>query len=948
MNGAVEFRMGTWNVRSLLEAGKLHNAVKEMKRLNLDILGISEHRWPGTGSCSCGDARMYYSGPSKSGRNGVAIIVRNGFKEAVENVTAYSDRVMLMQIKGKTQKINIVQAYAPTADKEDVEIEDFYNQLQEVIKPLKKHDMNVVMGDLNAKVGSEEVPGVTGAFGLGNRNERGEALIQFCKENEFVVKNTYYKMSPRRLYTWRSPQDTVNNPVRNQIDYILINKRFQNSITRTAAYPGADIGSDHNPVIANCLVKFKTTRKKKINKKIDIEKLRDDKLIQKLKSKCSGLIKTEEIEANGIEAAWSNIKNGAMKAAQETLGKTERRKCKPWMTDEILDLMEDRRLAKIGGDNTKYKEIQRNVRRKVKEAKLNWVTEQCEEAEELIKIHDSFNFHKKIKEITGTYRRSGIMPTLRKGDGSVILEQEDIKTTWKEYAENLFIDTRSDPPDADAVEMTGPPILESEVEYALKRMKNRKAPGADELPAELLKCIDVKVLTKLFNKIYNSGSIPSEWLMSTFVPIPKKPNAKTCTDFRLISLMSHALKTLLRILHMRICKKCEAVSGDTQFGFRQGLGTREALFAMKILMQQCYDHQQEIFICFLDYEKAFDTVQHEPLVQILRQTGLDDKDIRIIQNLYWHQEAEVRVGGDQKTESFRVMRGVRQGCVLSPLLFNMYLEKVFSIAMEGEEIGIPVNGKRISNLRYADDSAIITESMADMQRIVEKISNTGQEYGVRINVGKTKLMFVGRGQAALNDNLIINQETVEKVTRFKYLGSTINAELDDDEEIKIRCGIARTTFRKMEKALLHRSFPLDIRLRVVKCYIWSVLLYGVETWSLKVRSMNRLEAFEMWTLRRMLRIPWTDRISNAEVLERAETDRELLRNVKRRKTGYLGHFLRGDKYEILRLLLCGRIDGKRPRGRKKLSWLRNIRQWSGVMDIGEIFRRARENKLKIE
>lgn len=111
--------------------------------------------------------------------------------------------------------------------------------------------------------------------------------------------------------------------------YILIKKRFQNLLTRTATYPDADIGSDQNPVIANCLVKFKTTRRKKINTRIDIEKLKNDKSLQKLKRKCNELIKIGEIERGGIESAWSNIKNGAIKAAQETLRKPEKRKCKP-------------------------------------------------------------------------------------------------------------------------------------------------------------------------------------------------------------------------------------------------------------------------------------------------------------------------------------------------------------------------------------------------------------------------------------------------------------------------------------------------------------------------------------------------------------------------------------------------------------------------------------------
>ena len=188
---------------------------------------------------------------------------------------------LILRDRAKTNQISSATIYQipccfyklpPTADKDNIEVKYFYDQLLNVIKPSKNHDMNVILGDFNAKVGSAKVPSVAGPFGLGRKNKSGELLIQFCKENKFVIKDTCYKMSPQRLCTWKSPQDTATNPVRNQIDYkILMNKRFQNSITRTAAYPGAD----HNPVIAKCLIKFKTTRKAIVNRRINIKQLKD-------------------------------------------------------------------------------------------------------------------------------------------------------------------------------------------------------------------------------------------------------------------------------------------------------------------------------------------------------------------------------------------------------------------------------------------------------------------------------------------------------------------------------------------------------------------------------------------------------------------------------------------------------------------------------------------------
>nr|CAH7723606.1 unnamed protein product [Callosobruchus chinensis] len=130
---------------------------------------------------------------------------------------------------------------------------------------------------------------------------------------------------------------------------------------------------------------------------------------------------------------------------------------------------------------------------------------------------------------------------------------------------------------------------------------------------------------------------------------------------------------------------------------------------------------------------------------------------------------------------------------------------------------------------------------------------------------------------------------------------------------------------------------------MVKCYVWSVLLYGAEAWTLKAAAINRIEAFEMRTLRRMLKVSWTEHVRNDYVLRMAGLeDRELFEHIKKRKISYLGHIIRGKRYEFQRLILQGKIEGKRRGiGRKTLSWLRNIRQWTRISDLQSIQEAAR-------
>ncbi|KAL0838470.1 hypothetical protein ABMA28_016600 [Loxostege sticticalis] len=131
---------------------------------------------------------------------------------------------------------------------------------------------------------------------------------------------------------------------------------------------------------------------------------------------------------------------------------------------------------------------------------------------------------------------------------------------------------------------------------------------------------------------------------------------------------------------------------------------------------------------------------------------------------------------------------------------------------------------------------------------------------------------------------------------------------------------------------------------MLRCYIWPILLYGCESWTIKEDLRKRVEAFEMWAYRRMLSISWIDKVTNDEVLRRVQQKRELLQTIKQRKVGYLGHIIRHDRYELLQLIMMGKVAGKRRVGRRKKSWLRNIRDWTGIASAAQLFRLARNRE----
>ena len=158
-----------------------------------------------------------------------------------------------VHFQGKPLNITIIQVYAPTSNTEEAEVERFYEDLQDLLELTPKKDVLFIIGDRNAKVGSQETPGVTGKFGLGIQNEAGQRLIEFCQENTLVIVNTLFQQHKRRLYTWTSP----NGQHQNQIDYILCSQGWRSSIQLAKTRPGDNCGSDHELLIAKFTFKFR-------------------------------------------------------------------------------------------------------------------------------------------------------------------------------------------------------------------------------------------------------------------------------------------------------------------------------------------------------------------------------------------------------------------------------------------------------------------------------------------------------------------------------------------------------------------------------------------------------------------------------------------------------------------------------------------------------------------
>lgn len=285
-------------------------------------------------------------------------------------------------------------------------------------------------------------------------------------------------------------------------------------------------------------------------------------------------------------------------------------------------------------------------------------------------------------------------------------------------------------------------------------------------------------------------------------------------------------------------------------------------------------------MCFIDYEKAFDKVRHVDLMEILKSIGVTGKEYRMIKNLYWGQKACMKINGEE-TQAQNIKRGVRQGCVLSPDLFSLYGEIIMRDIEDCE--GISIGGRNINNLRYADDTVLIADTKVKLQVLLNRVKEESGNRGLTINARKTKCMVMSKNIPVPRMRLICGDQVVEQVGKFNYLGSVVSEDVRCKDEIKRRIGIAKDAYGNMKNLLTNRKLSIRTRKSLVKTYVWSTLLYGVETWTISTEMMKRLEAMEMWLWRRMMKIPWTARRTNEEVLEMVGERRQLIATVRGRQ-----------------------------------------------------------------
>ena len=234
----------------------------------------------------------------------------------------------------------------------------------------------------------------------------------------------------------------------------------------------------------------------------------------------------------------------------------------------------------------------------------------------------------------------------------------------------------------------------------------------------------------------------------------------------------------------------------------------------------------------------------------------------LLRNLYAGQEATV-ISQHGTIDWFQIGKGVCQGSILSPCLFNLYAEYIMRNAgLDERQAGIKIGGRNINNLRYADDTTLMAESEEDLKSLLVKLKEESEKVGLKLNIQKTKIVA-----SSLITSWQTDGETVETVAEFIFGGSKITADGECSHEIKRCLLLRRKVMTNLDSILKSRGITLSTKVSLVKALVFPVVMYGCESWTIKKAEHQRIDAFELWCWRRLLRVPWTARRSNQSILK---------------------------------------------------------------------------------
>jgi hypothetical protein len=930
-----KIRLATWNIGSL--TGKLVELVDVMCRRKIDILCLQETKWVGEKAkvIEPWGYKIWYTGINKN-RNGVGIVMSREFIDNVVEVRRKGDRILLIKLVLGTNIINIISVYAPQVGLDDSIKRQFWEDLDGVVQGISYGERLFIGGDLNGHVGisRDGFESIHGGYGIGERNESGERILDFGLSYDMILANTWFRKRESHLVTFKSGVNT------SQIDFFLLRKRDRGCCIDCKVIPGESVATQHRVLILDLRIRqYRKRDRHMIDPRIKWWALKEAKqgmFVERVVKEVDWCLEEDS------ESMWNKIAGGMRKVAKEVLGESKGGaplgKDTSWWNEDVKLAIKVKRecyrnlsknrdnenLEKYMIAKKEAKKVVRNARDKVyKEVYDKLDTKEGEkDIYRLAKMRD-----RKSRDL-------GMVRCIKDETQRVLVKDEEIKERWKDYFDKLFNESHAQ----DLGDFSIPfhemnrdfmrKIQKKEIAEALKKMKSRRAVGPDGIPIEAWKCLGEKGLewlTNLFNKIWRTNKMPNEWRKSTLVPLYKnKGDIQDCTNYRGIKLMSHTMKLWERVIESRL-RKIVMIS-ENQFGFMPGRSTMEAIHLLRQLIERNRERNKDLHMVFIDLEKAYDRVPRDVLWWTMMKKGVSLKYISIIKDMYEGVVTNVRTCGGVTT-NFPITVGLHQGSALSPFLFAIVMDELTRSIQEN----VPWC------MLFADDIVLIDESRAGVNAKLELWRQTLEARGFKLSKSKTEYMECRFSKQRSSDGSVVKlgEHEIPVDDSFKYLGSIIQkyGEIDGDVNHRIKVGWMK--WKSATEVLCDRRMPLRLKGKFYRTTIRPALLYSTECWAAKRHHIQKMSVAEMRMLRWMCGNTIKDKIRNEEIRKKVGVA-PIENKMRENRLRWFGHIRRRpNDAPVRRMEKWENILVKRGRGRPRKTWMEVIRKDMNALNLTE-------------
>ena len=963
----MNLKFASWNIRTMLDRGNADRPERrsaivagQLANYNIDIAALSEVRFADSGSIrEEAGYTIFWSGKPEGETHeyGVGLAIRNGLiPRLMGEPQPVNERMMTLRLP-LTQKryCTIISIYAPTMTNTAENISRFYSQLNETLGNISNSDKIILLGDFNARIGKDHNTweNVIGNFGTGKCNTNGQLLLETCTEHQLVITNTCFKHKDAHKHSWMHPRSKHWH----LIDYIITRQRDLHDFLDTRAVRGANCSTDHIMIRSSTKLKIRSLIKKKgkqPHRKLDISKLKNEKIRSDLES----AINDQLVQVDGtLEEKWSSFRDTVYKASFEKLGSVIKRH-EDWFDEnssELNTLIVNRNKSRVENLNRSTRSTKARLRhhnrllqRRCRELKNQWWQGKAAELQVFADTNNVKGFYQSMKAVWGP--KLCFPDQLLATDGrTLITNKQDLLDRWTTHFRTLLNDV-TDVDTEIANRITQSPVqlrLDDcpdigEVKDAIDMLCEGKSPGPDGIHPEIVKRGGIKLVEILYDIIveaWHKSEVPQDWKDAQLITIFKKGNRKLCGNYRGISLLSIPGKVFARVLLNRLTSVAEDFLPEAQCGFRVGRGTTDMIFSLKQIQEKCIEQRMPLYMVFVDFTKAFDTVNRSLLWIILKKIGCPEKFVNLIASLHNNMRGQIRFKGEV-SDAFEISNGVKQGCVLAPTLFSIFLFMVLSHAFDNNNQGVWIQSRPgadlfnvnqykstkktqqilVRELMFADDTAFVAHSHQDAQEIITLFAQAARTFGLKINIKKTEVVYQPvPGSQDTGDPILLNGEDLAQVTKFRYLGSTVSNNNSLEIELELRTSNASRAFGRLkERVWNNRDLTLTTKCAVYKAIVLSTLLYGSETWTVYRAAAHKLNAYMMRHLRMILKIKWWHLISNATVLEKTNM-RSMYEILTQRNLRWSGHVNRMENTRLPKRILYSQLrEGSRGVGRPKL------------------------------